>query len=163
MPVSRASLSPLSAEFPSAAGFPELKRVNDRFVLAFDAAADETARWTFLAPQGMVLPLTLLAHGIMASATTGAVVLQAAVECITPGDALDLDSATSFDTPNTSSATTVPATAGQLFTISITLTNNDSIATGDLVRLSLNRDADNAGDTAAGDYDFLQAEIRDFA
>lgn len=43
------------------------------------------------------------------------------------------------------------------------MTNADSIAAGDYYRLSLNRDADNASDTATGDCYVLAVEVRDAA
>jgi len=49
--------------------------------------------------------------------------------------------------------------------ISVTLTNNDSIAVGDLCRLRLNRDADGSAitDSATGDAYVLGVELRDAA
>lgn len=157
----RAILTPFAAEFP-ATNFPQLQLVNRRPVLSFDESTDETAYWTFVAPQGLTGTLTAIVHYIMASATSGAVYFQAALEAITPGDADDLDAATSFDSANSGNGT-VPGTAGYEKSISITLTNADSIAAGDLVRLSLNRDADNASDTATGDCHVLAVELRDGA
>ncbi len=157
----RAVLLPYSAEFP-ASNFPQLTLVNRRPVLAFDAATDETAYWTLIAPQGLTGTLTLIVHYIMASAISGAVYFQAQVEAVTPADALDLDTSTSFDTANSGNGT-VPGTAGYEQSISITLTNNDSVAAADYVRISLNRDADNSSDTASGDACVLAVEFRDGA
>lgn len=157
----RAILNPEAAHYPTS-NFPAHIRVNNRPVLAFDAATDETCYWTFIAPQGLTGTITVLVHYIMASATTGSVYFQAALEAITPGDAVDLDATTSFDTANSGNGT-VPGTAGYEQSISITMTNADSIAAGDLVRLSLNRDADNASDTATGDAYVLAVEFRDAA
>lgn len=154
-------LTPQSAEFP-ASNFAAHTLVNRRPALAFDAATDETVYWTFIAPQGITGTITVVVSYVMASATTGAVYFQAALEAITDGDATDLDATTSFDTANTGSAT-VPATAGYVDQISITMTNADSIAAGDYVRLSLNRDANNASDTATGDAYVLAVELRDGA
>lgn len=134
-----------------------------RAYLAFDAATDETCDWTFIAPQNISGTLTAICSYYMASATTGNIIVQAAVEAITDGDVVDLDSASSFDTANSSSATAVPGTQGYIDQVSITLTNADSIAAGDLVRLRLNRDADNASDTAAGDLHLLAVELRQSA
>ena len=152
---------PLGAHFP-ASNAPALTVVNRRPVLAFDAATDETAYWTFVAPHGWTGTVTLVLSYIMASATSGAVYWQAQLEAVTAGDAVDLDSATSFDTANSGNGT-VPATAGYMQQISITMTNADSIAAGDLVRLSVNRDADHASDTATGDAYLLSVELRDAA
>ena len=157
----RYTLTPNSAELP-ASNFPQLQLVNRRPVLSFDPATDETCYWTAVAPQGLTGTITVVVHYIMASATSGAVYFQAAIEAITPGDAVDLDAGTSFDAANSGNGT-VPGTAGYEQAISITMTNADSIAAGDYFRLSLNRDADNAGDTAAGDCHVLAVEFRDGA
>ena len=152
---------PLGASFP-ASNYPALTLVNRRPVLAFDAGTDETAYWTFVAPQGWTGTVTAVVSYMMASATSGAIYWQAALEAVTAGDAVDLDAATSFDTVNSGNGT-VPGTAGYMQQISITMTNADSIAAGDLVRLSVNRDADHASDTATGDALLLVVELRDGA
>lgn len=156
--------TPESAHFPSA-NFPELTQINQRPALAFDAATDETAYWTDIAPQGLTGTITLIVSYVMASATSGTVGLQASIEAITDGDAVDLDATTSFDTANNSASTTVPATAGYIDQISITMTNADSIAAGDYYRISVNRDADGSAitDSATGDLYILAIELRDSA
>lgn len=156
--------TPESAHFPTS-NFPELNQINQRPVLAFDASTDETAYWTDIAPQGLTGTLTLIVSYAMASATSGTIGLQAAIEAITDGDAVDLDAATSFDTVNNSASTTVPATAGYIDQISITMTNADSIIAGDYYRISLNRDADGSAitDSATGDLYLLAIELRDSA
>jgi hypothetical protein len=164
MTTTRAILTPNSAEFPSS-NFPALTIINARPVLAFDAAVDETCYWTFIAPQGFTGTPTLIISYFMASATSGAIGLQAALEAITDGDTVDLDAATSFDSVNNSASTTVPGTAGYIDQISITLTNADSIAAGDYVRVALNRDADGSAitDSATGDCYVIAVELRDAA
>lgn len=155
--------TPYGAEFPSS-NFPQLMQVNNRPVLAFDAGTDEAARWTFVAPQSLSGTLTLIITFMMASATSGAVRFQALIEAFSDGDAVDLDAGDSFDTAN-SAGETVPATAGYIGQLEITLTNADSIVAGDLGRLSLNRDADGTSgtDDATGDCYVLAVEIRDTA
>lgn len=155
-----AVFTPLSAAFPSTNMAP-LTLVNGRPVLAYDAGTDESANWTIVANSGLTTPLTAVINFMMASATTGNVIIDVSLEAVTAGDTLDLDSATSFDAVNASAATAVPGTAGFLGQISITLTNADGIAPGDYVRYRVTRDADNAGDTAAGDLYLLAVEIRD--
>jgi hypothetical protein len=152
---------PLAAEFP-ASNYPQLTLSNRRPVLGFDASTDETAYWTFVAPQGFTGAVTLVLYYAMASATSGNIYWQGQLEAITPGDSTDTDATTSFDTANSGNGA-VPATAGYMQAISITMTNADSIAAGDLVRLSVNRDADNASDTAAGDAYLFAVELRDAA
>jgi hypothetical protein len=163
MMATRATFTPFSAEFPASA-FPELRMVNRRPVLAFDASADETVWWTFVAPQGLTTPLTVIITYMMASAITNAVGWQAAIEAVSDGDATDLDAVTSFDSQNSVSVS-VPGTQGYIDQASITLTSNDAIAAGDYVRLAINRDANGSAvlDTATGDAYLLCVELRDSA
>lgn len=153
--------TPEAASFPSS-NFPALTLSNRRPVLAFDASTDETAYFTGIAPVGWTGTVTAVVHYAMASATTGNIYWQAALEAITPGDATDTDATTSFDTANSGNGA-VPATAGYEQSISITMTNADGIAAGDYFRLSINRDADNASDTATGDAYLLAVELKDAA
>lgn len=155
-----ALLTPESASFP-ASNAPPLTPTNARLTLAYDAATEETAYWLVPAIQGLTAPLTAVVSYIMASATSGAIVLGVQVEAVSDGDAVDLDATTSFDTTNNSSATTVPGTAGYLDQVSVTLTNNDSIAAGDYVRIAVARKAADGGDTATGDLLLLLVELRD--
>lgn len=143
---------PYEASYPSS-DFPQLTKVNARPVLAFDDTTDETCYWETIARTNLTAPLTLNIYLMLASATTGATGWQAQVEAVTSGDATDLDAATSFDSVNNSSSTTVPGTAGYLQKIAITLTNNDGFAAGDYLRISLNRDANGSAvtDSATGD------------
>jgi hypothetical protein len=156
---------PESAQFPST-NFPELKTVHSterRLVLAFDAATEEACSWEAVAPQGLTGTVTAIVFYSMASATTGGVAVTMLVEAVTPADSLDLDTSTSYDADNTNSDTAVPGTAGFMESISITLTNADSIAAGDLVRFKLSREVGHANDTATGDMHVHRVEIRDAA
>lgn len=161
MATTRVPLSPLAAEFPSSA-FASLLKVNDRMVLAFDASTAETAYWVFPWPQGATGTVTFYGQYFMASATSGKVDFEVAIEAITAGDSLDMDTSNSFDTANTITAPTVPGTAGYPGEFTCTLTNKDSVAAGDYVRLSLKRDAtDGTNDTATGDCYVSMGEIRE--
>jgi hypothetical protein len=132
-------------------------------VLAYDAATQETAYWTLIAPQGLTGTMTAIISYIMASAVANLVDFEVAIEAITDADATDLDATTSFDTVNSASAT-VPGTAGYIDQITITLTNNDSLAVADYFRISVSRDADDGtNDTATGDLYLLAVEFRDGA
>lgn len=158
----RAIFTPFAAEFPSA-NFPQLTSVNRRPVLAYDAATQETAQWTGIAAQGFTGTVTAVITYMMASATANLVDFEVSLEAVTDGDATDLDAGDSFDTVNSGNAT-VPATAGYIDQLSITLTNADSIAAGDYFRLRVARDADDAtNDTATGDCYVLAVELRDGA
>jgi hypothetical protein len=151
--------TPWGAELPST-GFPELGITNDRPYVGFDDTAQETCYFTDAAPQGLPADLTLVVYYVMESATSGAVVFEAAIEAVSSGDATDLDATTSFDTANSSGAVTVPATAGYLQSFTITLSNDDAIVAGDYFRVSLARDPADASDTATGDCRVLAVELR---
>lgn len=159
------SFSPLSA-VPTNGTFPELLEFHAterRKGLAYDAAAIEVAAFDFIAPVGITTPISAVLKFVMASATSGNVVMSGTLECITDGDTTDLDAAVSYDTANVSAATAVPATAGIMKELSITLTNNDAIAAGDKCRIKIQRDATNGSDTAAGDLYLTDVELRDSA
>lgn len=155
---------PGAAEFPSSAYASYKKDAQDRPVLAYDAASDENAYWSAIAPQGFTGTVTVVISYYMASATSGAVRFQAALEAVTAADATDLDAGASFDTDN-SNGGTVPGTAGYLGQISVTMTNAASIAAGDYFRLRVRRDADGTSgtDDATGDAHVLCVELRDAA
>jgi len=156
-----ARYSAADAGFPMS-GFATALTVNARRVLAFDASSDEAVYFSDIAPQNISGTPTAIVTYMMASATTGAVRFQAAIEAVSDGDATDLDATTSFDTDNSAGAT-VPGTAGYIDQLSITLTNADSLAAGDYFRLRLNRDANGTSgtDDATGDCYVLGVELRD--
>lgn len=158
----RAILLPEAAHYPDT-NFPALLLSNRRPVLAFDTTTSETAYWTFVAPQGVTGTWTAVISYAMASATSGGVAFDVAVEAISSGDALDTDASTGFDTVNAGNDSAVPGTAGYMEQLSITLTNADSIAAADLVRISVARDVADAADTATGDCYVFSVEIRDGA
>lgn len=161
---SRLLFLPQGADFPSSNMPAPGVDGQLRPYLAFDATTDESCDWTFIAPQGITGTITTVITYRAASATTGSVRWQAALEAITDGDATDTDTASSFDTANSAGAT-VPGTAGHIDQISITMTNADSIAAGDYCRLRINRDADGTSgtDDATGDAQILAVELRDAA
>lgn len=152
-----AAFSPLSAEFPSSNAAALGIDGQGRPYLAFDTGTDEFAYWTFVAPQQMSGALTLVITYRAASATSGTACFQAALEAISDGDAVDTDAASSFGSDNTSSAVTVPGTAGYIDQFVIALTNDDGIAAGDYCRLRVNRDV--SVDNASGDLQVLVVEL----
>ncbi len=134
----------------------------NRTVLVFIDGSDESAAIT----RAVEMPAayasgTLTAHiGYFTGSTSGAVDWEIAVEAVTAGDAIDLDSANSFDSVN-AATDTVPSTAGYLKVCSITLTNKDSVAVGDMVRFLVRRDADDAADTATSNAYLLWLAIEE--
>ncbi len=141
---------------------PEIKEGgNGHLVLAFDASTVETAIWTAVAPQGLTADMVGEVSYRMASATSGKVDWELSIEAITDDDALDTDTTDSFAAVNAADET-VPGTAGYMSQLAITFTNDDSIAAGDMIRIKLERDADDGtDDTAAGDAELLVLEIKD--
>lgn len=124
--------------------------INGRTVLVYPDGSDEYAAYTRAVemPQAYAGGTLTAKLGIFTAATTGSVCWEVYVEAVTDADATDLDSTTSFDSVNTATVA-VPGTAGYLDVVSITLTNKDSVAAGDMVRFLVRRDADAAGDDAA--------------
>ena len=90
----------------------------------------------------------------MVSATAGGVSIDASVMAVTPGDSADINT-DSYDTVNNCDDATVPGTAGYLDVITCTLTNNDSMAAGDLIKIDIQREVADAADTATGDLEIV--------
>lgn len=118
--------------------------------LAFDASAKEMCYWSFRMPADYASGPVLKVQYKMTSATSGGVAFTANIAAVTPGDSTDVD-AKALAADNTATDATVPGTAGFLDEVSITLTNADSLAAGDLVIVRLAREVANAADTATGD------------
>ncbi len=140
-----------------------LERFIGRLGYTFDAGATEEA---IISPE-LIMPtqytgsgLVAIVHFAMVSATTNTIDLDVFVEAKTPDtDTLDMNDTSSWATVNTANMT-VAGTAGNPSDLSITLTNADSVAVGDLVRFGLRRDTDGT-DTATGDLIFFCMEIAD--
>lgn len=127
--------------------------------LLFDAAQLEWTTWgPFTLDSNFSSAPVLVGRFAMASATTGNVILVARLAAITPGDATDVD-AKVFSTANTSAGIAVAGTAGHVTGFSLTLTNADSIAAGDVFWLYFGRDGASGSDTATGDMEFLGARL----
>lgn len=157
----RYELDPKAALFPNTAAMPALVRTTGTdFALAFDGASNESAAWQFTAPSG--LTGTLYVDLFMATTgTTGDVDWDVSVQAVTPADALNILTTTSYATVNSTDNTAVPGSAGYLFMVTVTLTNADSMAAGDRVRLLVTRDA--ASDVSALDVYLLGGVFRDSA
>lgn len=139
------------------AGDVTARRVNHsgRPALAFDDTAEEAAvSQEFEVPTAHTGTGTLKAtlHVAAASDATNDIAFDVFVESKTPNtDTLDMESAASWDTANAGTISLAGTTAGDPLTLTITLTNADSVAAGDLVRIGIRRDTDSANDDAAGD------------
>jgi len=125
--------------------------------LLFNASATESALWMFKLPSDYTGSPVLKLQYAMASAVADKVDWECEIMSVADGE--DIDTA-SFDSVNeVTGGTTVPGTAGFVDTISITLTNADSMAADELVLLRINRDHDDADDTATGDAELLTVTL----
>lgn len=116
----------------------------------FDDTTPEALYTEFRMPQNYASAPVFKLQYSMVSATADDVEFEISVYAVTPGDSQDLD-AESYDSVN-SGTDTVPGTAGHMKEISTALSNADSVAAGDYVRIKLERDADDAtNDDATGD------------
>lgn len=147
---------------PPSSNSPDRGVAQNRTYLAFNDTTAETCYTpAFRLPDAFVGPDTMkVAIGyFMTSATTGDVKFTVAVEAVTDADTLDLDSNSDFDTANATGGTaTVPATQGHLDVLTISLTNDDGAAAGDMVRLAIARDPSVASN-ASGDACLLYATL----
>lgn len=143
---------PMSAEFPTS-NWASIDLRNNHPVLDFDSATDETVYFTGVlrsnyAGGGITVKLHWSATGI----TTGNVVWNVDFERIGTGSQ---DTDTDGFTASPGAATeAVPGTDGHVKVTSIARANGaeiDSLAAGELFRISVVRDANNASDTAAAD------------
>ena len=135
-----------------------------RVVLAFDDTEEEAAvTHEIPMPQAFAAgTLTAICHFYMASDATNDIALDVFVEAKTPNaDTLDLEAATSWDTVNSGTKSLTSTTAGDPLTVSVTLTNQDGVAAGDLVRFGVRRDTDSANDDATGDLFLAAIEIQE--
>lgn len=135
---------------------PGLGFFNSKPRMLFDDTTDEFCHWTFRMPQDYASALVLKVQYSMASATSGNVVISCDVMAVSDGDAAAVDS-DSYDTTNASSTITVPATAGYIDEISLSLSNADSVAAGDFVAIRFFRDG--SADSATGDMELIAASI----
>lgn len=152
---------PADNEPPSSAfATPDVR--NGHPVLDFDASTDESAIFTGVLPRNYAGGgLTVYLHWAASSATSGAVVWNAAFERVGEGSQ-DIDS-DGFASAQAATAT-APGTSGNVDIQAITFTDGaqiDSIAVGESFRLKITRDADNGSDTMTGDAELVAVEIKE--
>lgn len=128
--------------------------------LLFDDSTDESATWDIIIDDDYGSG-TLYAdlYYTMTSTDTNEVVWNVSIMAVTEADSADVDT-DSYDSVNISTDT-VPSTAGYLGKATVTLTNDDSLAASDYVRIKISRDADAADDDAPGDAELIKAIIRE--
>lgn len=118
---------------------------------AFDAATDEAVFFDFRAINYGSGNLTVDLDWYADTATSGNIVWGAQLAAITPDtDSQDVET-DSLATANTVTDSHIGTVGQRLHRASITVSNLDSLASGDDVRLRIYRDADNASDTMTGD------------
>jgi hypothetical protein len=108
--------------------------------------------------------ITLTLPFSMSSATSGGIVLQAAVRRM-ENDAEDIDSSHSYDY-NASGTITVPSASGEIKYPTVAFTDGadmDSWANGELAIVRVRRKTDDAGDDAAGDLELWSISGRETA
>ncbi len=135
---------------------------NQHRVIDFDDSTDESVIYQGYLPAsydggGLTLELWVAAT----SATSGNVVMDAAIERIQAGST-DIDS-DSFAAVN-SVTQAVNGTSGVPVIATITFTDGadmDSLAAGEIFRLKVTRDADNGSDTVSGDVELLRLHIKE--
>lgn len=147
-------LAPEEAQFLASA-FPQYVKNNGTNFpvsgLAFDAATDEAAFWKFLAVDYTSGNLTLDLFWYADTATSGNIIWDAQIAAITPDtDTQDVETK-AFAAISSVTDSHLGTTGQRLHKATITLSNLDSLAADDIVWLRINRDANNAGDTMAGD------------
>lgn len=127
--------------------------------MAFDAATDQMAYWQFIADSYGSGNLTLDIYWYADTATSGDVIWGAQVSVITANtDSQDIET-DAFATANTVTDSHLGTTGQRLHQASITISNLDSLASGDHVVLKLYRDADAGGDTMTGDAFVTMVEL----
>lgn len=125
-------------------------------LLDFDAAAIEGRIWTRRIPRGYTVTPTIAGKFIMASATSGNVVVGFQIAALSDTDTAA--TAKVFATENTATVA-VPATAGIVKAFSITGTNFDSAAAIDWSNFVFYRKATDASDTATGDMRLMCLDL----
>lgn len=157
----RQTLLPEEAQFLGSA-FPSLVRNGTNIPvsgLAFDAAAAESAFWKFSAEAYGSGSLTVKLFWYADSASSGAVVWGASLAAITPDtDTQDVESK-ALATENTATDTHLGTTGQRLHSVSITVSNLDSLAAGDACWLRVRRVATDAGDTMTDDAILERIEL----
>lgn len=147
-------LLPLLAGVPDPTNPPAVNfTAANRPYLAFDSGTDELVLWTFRMPQDFASGLTAKIIWSGAASTTATDTARWAVEvmALTPEtDSVAADS-DSFDTSNEADDDILGTTAKRPQEVSITLSNDDSVAAGDYVAVRLSRNADHANDDLGED------------
>lgn len=160
------SLLPEEAQYLGSS-FPQYIKTNGSSIpvsgLAYEATADEAAFWKFKIENYGSGNLTLYVQWYADTASSGTVAWETQIACITPNtDSQDIET-DGLATVQRSSDTHLGTTGQRLHEHTITISNLDSIATGDYVVVRIARDADDTGgggDTMTGDAILTLAELQ---
>lgn len=150
--------SPVHNEPPSA-NYATLDTRNNRPVLDFDSATQETAIFTGILPSdyaGGGVSVSIFCA--LSTATSGTVGWDVSFER-TQASTDDIDS-DSFAAAQTVTAVAVPGTSGQVLKMTVNVAEGaamDNLAAGELFRIRIRRDV--ANDTAAGDAELLRVGL----
>lgn len=157
-------LLPEEAQF-LATNFPQYLKTNGTNFpvsgLAFDAATDEAAFWKFIADNYGSGNLTLDIYWYADTASSANVVWEAQLSAITADtDTQDIET-DGLATLNFVQDTHLGTTGQRVHKATITISNLDSIAAGDLCHLRIARDANgtSATDDMTGDAIIVMVEI----
>lgn len=158
----RVDLEPEQAAFLASA-FPQFDKANGTNFpvtgLRYDATTAESAFWKVdpftYASGNPTLDLIWYAE----NATSGDVVWDAQIAAITPNtDSQDVTTK-ALTTANTVTDSHLGTTGKRVHLATITITNLDSVAAGDIVWVKITRDTGDAADTMANDAWLLQARL----
>jgi hypothetical protein len=131
---------------------------NNRWRLLFDATTAESVTWTTVLRPYDGGTLTGSIYYSMASGTANEVEWLLSIDCISDGDAADVDTE-SFGTAD-SIVVTVPGTTGYMDVATDSSLNGDSCAEGDLLIVKVTTDATDAtNDDATGDRELREVII----
>lgn len=122
----------------------------------FDDSTDEHIYFQFLMPDNYDSAPVVDVYYKATADTGNTSAFGARIAALSDGDAADMD-ANAFDAHNGGTSTT-PGTAGHLDVVSITMTNDDSVAANDMVILCVYRDE--SADGAAGDLEVPLVVLR---
>ena len=131
--------------------------------LVFDPDTDEQAIWSSILPRHYNGGgITVYIHQMSETVSSGNVVWQAAFERqIDNSNYVNIDNFASYQS---SGAVAVPSLTRRTNRASVAFTDGaqiDSLVVGDMFRFRLNRDANNASDTAAGLVGAMMVELKE--
>lgn len=155
-------LTPDAARLPASA-FPTFDEIQGTAFpvrcLDFDASTEETCHFPLPAIGYGSGDLTVEFLWYADNASSGDVIWGAALAAITPNtDSQDIETK-AYGTAQTVTDSHLGTTGQRLHSVSLTLSNTDSIASGDWCSLKVYRDADAAGDTMANDASLVEVRV----